>query len=205
MTTFRTLVFTTTALLVVGLWTPLHAATVINFGSLHLTGDDGNGIRDTPAGWDTNVPNFDGSSGGGPDGSNFFLSNNLSAYATGTSDGDAIAAGDYDITFKYRLYGSETLQVTVYAWDGSTQTLLGQSSFSGTTTWQVGDSVAFTVASGSGVIGQDLQIDFRQTANPSYTQFDTISGTFTAVPEPRAALLIGLGALLLLMRRRRCE
>lgn len=69
-------------------------------------------------------------------------------------------------------------------------------------------TLTYTVASGASVIGQDLGFwaKFNTGSSPTGAAkgyaFDNFSVDFTAIPEPAAALLGGIGMLFLLRRRR---
>lgn len=68
-------------------------------------------------------------------------------------------------------------------------------------TWQYYE---VSMTAGSGFVAQELGVHFVNTsASASWTALDDVTLSVTAVPEPSAALLGGLGLLGLLHRRRR--
>ena len=164
-------------------------AAVMSLGSLNSTGD-GN------TGWSYLGSAGSGGNDGGPHGLNFWGRNFTS---TGTSDGDELAAGDYTLNFIANV-GTVPLTIEAFAWDGATATSLGTATDITQSSWSAA-SHQFSVAGGSALIGQDLQLKFSSTGG--WYQFDTITGDFTAVPEPTTTALLGLGGLALILRRRK--
>ena len=171
-------------------------AAVMSLGTLNTTGDGHTGwIYDGSAGHSGN-DNGDGLS---------FYGQNFTS--TGTSDGDELAAGDYTINFIAAKTGSgsaNTLTIEAFAWNGATATSLGDATNITVGSWSAA-SHQFSVAGGSALIGQDLQLVFSSspTGDNGWMGFDTITADFTAVPEPTTTALLGLGGLALILRRRK--
>ena len=181
-------------------------AAVMSFGSLNTTGGDGLG---DPAKGGGNVLYFSTTSGwaespalssGDDDGGQIWLA---AGSITGTSDGDKVAAGTVTIAFQYDYYAGsgQSLLAEVYAWDGSTATLLGSNDFGTVDADNAIVDFSFSVGAGSSEIGQDFQLRFSNAGG--YTYIDNITGDFTAIPEPGSLALLGLGGLCLLRRRRK--
>ena len=187
-------------------------AVAIDFGTMHTEGDNGDGNWRTSTGWTGfGTGSGDQAGDGSPDTPSFWAGTGYGG--TGTSDGDLLAAGDYSIDFLYApTYQGSQLLVEAFAWDGSTQTLLGSVAPTMPTSriWQNGN-LSFSVASGSPVIGDQLQLKFTNTAT-AYVGWDTITGDFYPaaagtgdIPEPATMCVLGLAVAGLggYVRRRR--
>jgi hypothetical protein len=173
-------------------------AAIIDFGTMTTTGDGNVGWTYAPGGGS-------GSAGDGSPNAPSWYGKPLGH--TGTSNGDALAAGDYTIDFlhAWTYQGNPgTINVEAFAFDGSTETSLGTATVitlsSPVKTWTAG-SHNFSVTTGSALIGQDLRLRFTSPSS-GYAGFDTITGDFEAVPEPGSLALLGLGGLLVARRRR---
>ena len=181
------------------------AATIFDFGTMNTTGDGATG-------WSFSSSGPDSTDNGSPDIPAFFSSGAGDGSSTangglGTSDGDLLAAGDYTISYKYSPYSDAgaSLIFRLYAWDGSTQTLLATQNPTDPGSqpdWQT-LQMTFSTPTGSGLIGQQLQFEARADGTGSYAAWDTITGDFTAVPEPTTTALLGLGGFALILRRRK--
>jgi hypothetical protein len=168
-------------------------AAVMSLGSLNTTGDGNTGWIFSSA---VGVQAGSGANDGSPDGKSFWGQNFTS---TGTSNGDKLAAGDYTINFLSNF----TITIEAFAWDGATATSLGTATDTTQSSWSAA-SHQFSVAGGSALIGQDLQLVFKSPPVNGYRGFDTITADFTAaVPEPTTTALLGLGGLALILRRRK--
>ncbi|NQT40775.1 MAG: PEP-CTERM sorting domain-containing protein [Planctomycetes bacterium] len=171
----------------------------ISFGTMTTDGDNGDGAWQTSDGWTGfGTGSGDQANDGSPDTPSFWAGAGYGG--TGTSDGDLLAAGDYSIDFLYApTYQGSQLLVEAFAWDGTTQTLLGSvaPTMPASRIWQNGN-LSFSVGSGSSILGDQLQLKFTNTAT-SYVGWDTITGDFypaaVAVPEPSTFALAALGLL----------
>jgi MYXO-CTERM domain-containing protein len=106
----------------------------------------------------------------------------------GTLDGTS----NITLTFDYVTFGAGPLNVAIYN-GASFDTVLG------TATYAAGDfgSKSITVNNVAG--GTGIRIGFWSTGDAG---LDNVAVSVTAIPEPSAALLGGLGLLALLRRRR---
>lgn len=193
------------------------SAAPIDFGTMDTTGV-GNGSGFAANGWVFNGGNAGATANLASlvptaDSPTFFSRGTDTGFGTGTSDGDVLAAGDYTISFVYiadyttsaNLAPVASLEFTIYAWDGTTQTPLAFLDPIDPSNARVlqNESIDFTVATGSAVIGQQIQFGFVGDGTSAFSAFDTITGEFTAIPEPTSLALLGLGGLLIGARRRR--
>jgi hypothetical protein len=153
-------------------------AGVIDFGTMNTTGDDGDGAWQTCVGWTFSAGNTGDDAGdGSPDGRSWWVGGG-GGWGLGTSDGDTVAAGDYSIDFlTNEPGGTQNILVEAFAWDGTTQTLLGSDDPAAVSSWDW-QNLSFSVSSGSPLIGQQLQLKFSNTGT-GYGGWDTISGDFT--------------------------
>lgn len=103
-------------------------------------------------------------------------------------DNDTAALNGPNITFELGYFVGatyNTLQSAVYDADGLTD-------------WTLSNGVSFNTGLASPAIGKDIVVVLRGSTGGVW--FDNV--TLTSVPEPSAALLGGLGMLVLLRRRR---
>jgi MYXO-CTERM domain-containing protein len=101
------------------------------------------------------------------------------------------------LTFDYGTFAAVGLGVGI--WNGAS---FDAGDLLGTTFYNAGDtgSKSFTVNNVAG--GGNIRIGFWSTVNGGAAGLDNVAVSVTAVPEPSATLLGGLGMLALLRRRR---
>jgi len=175
------------------------ALALLDLGTLNTTGEDETGWTSTfnDDTWQAGLTGRNGPSGP------WFAQFNHTA--TGTSDGDALIAANYTLSFDaaWTFNAASDPGVTnvqVFAWDGATETALADAiAFDLPGVYQTWDSFEydFSIAPGDSVIGQDLRIVFN---NGGGVGFDSI---IVSIPEPSSTALLGLGGLAFIMRRKR--
>jgi len=177
------------------------ALALLDLGTLNTTGEDETGWTSTfnDDTWQAGLTGRNGPSGP------WFAQFNHTA--TGTSDGDALIAANYTLSFDagWTFNAASDPGVTnvqVFAWDGATETALADAiAFDLPGVYQTWDSFEydFSIAPGDSVIGQDLRIKFN-TPSGGGVGFDSI---IVSIPEPSSTALLGLGGLAFIMRRKR--